>query len=141
MASGDSLSGAWKSAPARKSLRNPFPDRVGFFMVPLAVYDTGLVAQMKPSEALRYVTLCRVTNYNYTKPIRMSLEKLGHLDGVSERAAWYIHRRLQEWGLILIEKTSPFTYRLVVQPEDWHLDRFPLLKPRLVRRAGLSVET
>lgn len=141
MASGNPLSRAWKSAPTRKSLRNPFPEGVGFFTVPLAVYDAGLVAQMKPSESTRYFTLCRVTNFNYTKPVRISLSKLRQLDGVSERAAWYIHRRLHEWGLILIEKTSPFTYRLVVQPEQWNVDRFPLLKPTLVRRAELSVET
>ena len=141
MASGNPMSGPLKSAPVRKSLRNPFPSGVGFFFVPLAIYETGLVSQLKPSEALRYFTLCRVTNYNYTKPIRMSLEKLRQLDGLSERVSWDIHRRLQEWGLILIEKTCPFTYRLVVQPEDWHLDRFPLLQTKLVRRAGISVET
>lgn len=140
MASGNPLSGAWKSAPSRKSLRNPFPDGVGFFMVPFAIFDTGLVAQMKRSESTRYFTLCRVTNFNYTKPVRISLENLRQLDGVAERTAWHVHRRLHEWGLILIEKTSPFTYRLVVNPKDWHLDRFPLLKPTLVRRADLSVE-
>jgi hypothetical protein len=140
MASGNPLSGMWKFESTRKSLRNPFPRGVGFFTVPLAVYEKGLVAQMKPSEALRYFTLCRASNYNYTQPVPISLKRLRQLDGVSERTAWYVHRRLAEWGLILIEKTSPFTYRLVVQPGDWHLDRFPLLARKLVRKAGLSVK-
>lgn len=106
------------TATARPPLRrNPFPGE-SFFIVPIALYETGLARLMRPSQFIRYITLLRVSNYNYNEPISISFSSLERLDSVSKRAARDAHTKLKEYGLILIEKTNPFTYRLVY-PNAW----------------------
>ena len=93
--------------------RNPFPDEY-FFAVPLCLFDRGLVRVMSGSEFKRYLTLLRLSNYKYgTRIIQHSLKELEKLDGVSERRAWQVNGKLQERGLVQVEKTKPTTYILV----------------------------
>ncbi len=103
--------------------RNPFPDEY-FFAVPLCLLDRGLVRVMSGSEFKRYLTLLRKSNYQYgSHRIQCSLEDLEKLDGVSVRRAWCVNRKLQERGLVQIEKTKPTTY-ILVPPACWsHADQ------------------
>jgi hypothetical protein len=103
--------------PGRK-LRNPFPDE-HFFTIPLRLLDRGLVAAMSGSEVKRYLTLLRLSNYQYgSRKIKRELKTLRELDGVSNRRAWHVNRRLQERGLVILEDTKPITYHLVL-PDNW----------------------
>ena len=123
--------------PRRHNSRNPFPED-HFFFVPLALHDTGLARQMGHGEFKRYVTLLRLANYHYGKcRIQTSLESLWEADGVSVRAAWYVHRKLQERGLIHIEKTKPFAYHLV-PPGLWQ-DLGPM-QPKIQPANTLKIE-
>ncbi len=98
--------------------RNPFPDEY-FFAVPLCLWDRGLVHGMTGSELKRYLTLLRLYNYKYgTRIIQRSLKEFENLDGVSERRAWQVNGKLQERGLVQVEKTKPTTYILVL-PACW----------------------
>ena len=98
--------------------RNPFPDEY-FFAVPLRLLDGGIVRMMSGSEFKRYMTLLRKSNYRYgSHRIQCSLEELEKLDGVSVRRAWCVNRKLQERGLVQVEKTKPTTYILVL-PTCW----------------------
>jgi len=98
--------------------RNPFPDEY-FFAVPLCLWDRGLVHGMTGSEVKRYLTLLRLSNYKYgTRIIQRSLKELEKLDGVSERRAWQVNGKLQERGLVQVEKTKPTTY-ILVPPACW----------------------
>ena len=98
--------------------RNPFPDDY-FFHVPLCLLDRGLVRVMSGSEFKRYLTLLRLSNYKYgTRVLQRSLKELEKLDGVSERRAWQVNGKLQDRGLVQIEKTKPTTYILVL-PACW----------------------
>lgn len=119
----------------RRSARNPFTDDV-FFTVPTALYETGLSSRMRHSQFVRYITLCRLGNYRCSTEVRISLAELERLDGVSKRAARDANTKLQEYGLILFERTNPHTYRLV-QSFDWN-DVGPI-RPRF-RPGPLRVE-
>ena len=118
------------------SKRNPFPGET-FFMVPTALYETGLARLMRPSQFKRYITLLRVANYNYNEPIPISFSSLERLDSVSKRAARDAHIKLQEFGLILVEKTNPFTYRLI-HPNAW--ENIGPIRPILRKARALQVQ-
>jgi hypothetical protein len=96
---------------AKKRARNPFPDSF-FFPVPLRLFDDGVARTMSGAELKRYLTLLRVANFQYgKKSIRLGLDALAMFDGVSPRSAWLVHRKLQERGLITIERTRSRTAR------------------------------
>lgn len=120
----------------RPSRRNPFPGE-SFFMVPIALYESGLSRWMRPSQFIRYVTLLRVANYRSTVQITIDLRSLEELDGVSTRSARDAHTKLQEYGLIRIAKTHPFTYTLQ-SPEFWERN-FGNMKPTFKRGHSLKV--
>lgn len=111
----DATTSTYRGSSLRK---NPFPG-APFFIVPTALYDAGLAPLMRPSQIIRYITLLRTANYNYYRPTQIGFSDLERLDGISKRAARDAHIKLAEYGLILVEKTNPFTYRLV-DPRDWH---------------------
>jgi hypothetical protein len=107
-----------KKAAPRKRARNPFPGEY-FFVVPIMLYDCGLVRAMGPSEVVRYMTLLRIANFRYgEKVFQITEADLRHRDGIAERTARRIHAKLQERGLIQIVNTKPFTYSLI-HPLDW----------------------
>ena len=59
-----------------KRRRDAFPD-VHFFKVYLPLYDTGLIRVMTGSELKRYLTLLRLSNYEYGRQeIRIGLKEL-----------------------------------------------------------------
>jgi hypothetical protein len=127
-----------QTPPERPPLRrNPFPGET-FFMVPTALYDSGLSRWMRPSQLIRYVTLLRVANYRSTTEISISLRSLEELDGVSTRAARDAHIKLQEYGLIRVAKTNPFTYTLI-SPAFWE-QNFGNIKPKFKRDHSLKVQ-
>ncbi len=120
-----------------RSKRNPFPDE-HFFTVPIALYDSGLVHRMRPSQVIRYVTLLRLANYLSTPEISIDLRSLEQMDGVSTRAARDAHIKLQEYGLIRVAKANPFTYTLI-SPAYWE-ENFGGIKPTFRRYRSLKVE-
>src|SRR6185312_4102955 len=67
------------------SKRNPFPGE-HFFMVPIALYSSGLSSRMKPSLLARYLTFLRLANYYSSCEFSIDLKSLEELDGVSTRA-------------------------------------------------------
>ncbi len=108
---GRKLSGRWHK-------RDPFPD-VRFFKVYLPLYDTGLIRVMTGSELKRYLTLLRLSNYQYgRKEIRIDLKELRDWDGVSERCAFHVNAKLLEYGLVEIKDTRPTTY-VLKHPDTW----------------------
>jgi hypothetical protein len=107
-------------------------------MVPIALYDSGLVHQMRPSQVIRYLTLLRLANYLSTPEISINLRSLEQMDGVSTRAARDAHIKLQEYGLIRVAKANPFTYALI-SPAYWEED-VSRIRPRFRRDRSLKVE-
>ena len=91
-----------------------------YFTVSLRLYESGFAAHLTGSQFKRYITLLRVANYNYGQTkIKADLKDLEELDGVSPRSAFEVHTKLQEFGLIQINKsTRPFTYTLW-EPSLW----------------------
>ena len=118
------------------SRRNPFPGE-SFFMVPIALYERGFARLMRPSHFIRYVTLCRLANYCYSAPVKMNFRSLEELDGISPRAARDATNKLEEYGLICVAKTRPFTYTLN-SPAYWK--DFGGLKPVFRQDRSLSVQ-
>jgi len=117
------------------SRRNPFPGEP-FFIVPIALYDQGLVRLLRPSGVLRYFTLCRLANYCYSAPVKMNFRSLEELDGISLRAARDATNKLEEYGLICVAKTRPFTYTLN-SPAHWK--EFGRMKPSFKQDRSLTV--
>ena len=117
------------------SRRNPFPGEP-FFIVPIALYDQGLVRLLHPSGVLRYFTLCRLANYCYSAPVKMNFRSLEELDGISPRAARDINIKLEELGLICVAKTRPFTY-ILNSPAYWK--DFGRMKPTFKQDRSLTV--
>lgn len=98
--------------------RNPFPDEP-FYCVPIKLHDCGLARELTPAQFKRYSTLLRLANYHKRIEFRATLRELASLDGICPRRAHEIHPRLQEHGMILVErKTNPYTY-LVLLPSEW----------------------
>ena len=125
-----------KSYPRTQSKRNPFPGEP-FFIVPIALYETGLVRHMKPSEFIRYITLLRIANYRSSVEIQVDLDSLSEIDGIAPRTAWLVHRKLQERGLIFLGKTKPRTYR-VIPASQWP-DYSGGMKPRFKSTVALKI--
>lgn len=126
-----------RCAGKRQSKRNPFPGEP-FFMVPVALYDSGMSRWMKPSQFIRYITLLRLANYRSNTEVQIGFRDLMEMDGVSLRAARDAHIKLQEYGLILIARTNPFTYT-VISPLYWS-KKFGNIKPRFKGPASIQVE-
>ncbi len=102
---GRKLSGRWHK-------RGPFPD-VHFFKVYLPLYDTGLIRVLSGSATKRFLTLLRLSNYQYGRQeIRIGLKELRDWDGVSDRHAFHVNAKLLEYGLVEIKETRPMTYVL-----------------------------
>jgi hypothetical protein len=116
-----SPSGTGQANPANRKRftpRKPLGD-TPYFSVPIALYETGLARCLRPAEFKRYCTLLRVGNYHFgASTLTADLRELRKLDRISERASWLINRRLEEYGLIQILRTRPFTY-LLRRPESW----------------------
>jgi hypothetical protein len=107
------------SGRSRTLTRNPFPEE-HFFSVPLALLDRGIAQEMTSSSLKRYVTLLRLSNFSYGNGcFRISLEDLEKLDGLSARRTHEISPKLEERGLIRVDRTTkPYTYTLVA-PSGW----------------------
>jgi hypothetical protein len=131
---GHSVSPTLGRSPSR---RNPFPGE-SFFIVPIALYETGLSSRMSHSQFIRYVTLLRIANYLSTPRFPIDLGTLESLDGISKRAGRDAHTKLQEYGLIRIAKTNPYTYTLV-SPAHWE-ENLSRIRPRFRRDRSLKVE-
>jgi hypothetical protein len=116
-----SPSGTGQASPANRKRftpRKPLGD-TPYFSVPIALYETGLARCLRPAEFKRYCTLLRVGNYHYgASTLIADLRELRKLDRISERASWLINRKLEEYGLIQVLRTRPFTY-LLKRPESW----------------------
>jgi hypothetical protein len=107
--------------------RNPFPGEP-FYCVPIKLHECGLARELSGSEFKRYSTFLRLANYHKRKNFRVTLPKLAELDGVSPRRAHEVHPRLQERGLILVERnTIPYSY-VVLLTSEWR-DRNGLSYP------------
>jgi len=115
--------------------RNPFP-RAHYFSVPIALFDSGLAAILTGAQLRRYLTFLRASNFNYGGlAIQMTERELEKWDGVSGRTAFEAHTKLEEYGLIEINrKTRPYTYKLI-DPFFWKTDG---LEPRHFRRVNLD---
>lgn len=98
--------------------RNPFPAEP-FCCIPIKLHDCGLARELTPAQFKRYCTFLRLANYHKRTEVRATLEELERLDGVCPRRAHEIHPKLQEHGMIFIERnTSPYTYALLL-PSEW----------------------
>lgn len=102
--------------------RNPFPAEP-FFPVPIKLYDCGLAADLTASQHKRYLTILRKANYHRSNSFQATLAELEALDGISPRRAHEIHPRLEEHGLILVDRDkSPYEYTALL-PSEWRDDR------------------
>jgi len=98
--------------------RNPFPAEV-FYCVPIKLHDCGLARELTGAEFKRYSTLIRLANYHKRIEFRATLAELEKLDGISTRRAHEVHPRLEEHGMIRVERdTNPYTY-VVLLPSEW----------------------
>jgi hypothetical protein len=98
--------------------RIPFPGEI-FYSVPVKLHECGLARELTGSEFKRYSTLLRLANYHKGLAFRATLKVLEDLDGVSPRRAHEVHPKLEERGLILVERnTNPYTY-VVLLPSEW----------------------
>jgi hypothetical protein len=129
----------WRKKRSRpQPERNIFRDGVPFFTIPIAIYDMGAARALKDSHLKRYVTLCRLANWSSSKEISVTMQQLHEWDGVAPRTARLAHIKLQELGMICVEQTKPFTYRIVVYPDYWKLpSEWP--KPKLSRSLAVRV--
>lgn len=134
-----SPSGTGQANPANRKRftpRKPLGD-TPYFSVPIALYETGLAHCLRPAEFKRYCTLLRVGNYHYgASRLVADLRELRKLDGLSERASWRINRKLQEYGLIQVLRSRPFTY-LLRRPEFWRPPRN--YGPKITQASPLKV--
>lgn len=98
--------------------RNPFPGEP-FYPVPTKLHDCGLARELTPMQFMRYCTLVRLANYRRRNDFRASLRELEKRDGISPRRAHEVHPKLEEHGMISIERgTNPYTY-VVLLPSEW----------------------
>lgn len=101
--------------------RNPFRDEP-FYCVPIKLHDSGLARDLTPAQFMRYCTFLRLANYYKRTDFQATLAELEKLDGICPRRAHEIHPRLQEHGMILVERnTDPYTYVVLVTSE-WRND-------------------
>jgi hypothetical protein len=133
---------AGERPPKKWRSRKPLGD-TPYFAFPYQLYDTGLARHLQKSAIVRYGTLLRVGNYHYgSDMIAADLRELEKLDGIAPRTAREINIRLQEYGMIQILKTRPFTYMLL-RPGSWkppksHGPRIVQAKPLKVRDRELN---
>lgn len=98
--------------------RNPFPAEP-FYCVPIKLHDCGLAKELTNAEFKRYSTLIRLANYHKRIEFRATLRQLERLDGISPRRAHQVHTRLEEHGMIRVERnTNPYTY-VIFLPSEW----------------------
>ncbi len=104
-----------------------------FFCVPLALYDAGYASLLGKSACTRYGSLMRCSNYLYgARKFQAGPKQLEEMDGIAERTAKRVHARLEEYGLIRINrKTRPHTFQLI-PPSEW--PPCPLLDPKRSRK-------
>ena len=117
--------------------RNPFPDEP-FYCVPIKLHDCGLARELTPAQFMRYSTLLRLANYHKRTEFRATLRELAALDGICPRRAHEIHPRLQERGMILVERnTTPYTY-VVLLPSQWREHNGQRFLPSTIPRSYLK---
>jgi hypothetical protein len=98
--------------------RNPFPAEP-FFFVPTKLFDCGLAAELTGAQFERYISFLRRANYSERTAFQATLRDLEKLDGIAARRAHEVHPKLEERGMILVERTTrPYTYRLLL-PSEW----------------------
>ena len=98
--------------------RNPFPSEA-FFCVPIKLHDCGLARSLTPAQYKRYCTFLRLANYYKRHQFRATLPALEELDGICARRAHEIHPKLEERGMMLIERDkNPYVY-VVLLPSEW----------------------
>jgi hypothetical protein len=98
--------------------RNPFQCEP-FFPVPIKLLECGLARLLTNAQFKRYITFLRLANYHKRNHFRATLPELERLDGISPRRAHEVHPRLEEYGMILVERnTNPYTY-VVLLPSEW----------------------
>jgi hypothetical protein len=98
--------------------RIPFPSEP-FFAIPIKLFDCGLARELTSSEFKRYATFSRLANFHQRNDLKVQLEELEVLDGISVRRAHEIHPRLEERGMIVVERnTRPHTY-VLLHPSQW----------------------
>jgi hypothetical protein len=92
-----------------------------FLKTPHRMFTTGLVATMGNAEFKRYQTLLWVANAVNSNAFRIDVKDLERIDGVSPRRARDVNIKLEERGLILIERdTKPYRYVLLLVSEWKH---------------------
>src|SRR5580692_2475063 len=75
-----------------------------WYAVPTELFDSGLVACLNPSWVVRYLTLLRLSNYQFgARVIIASHSELAKLDGVSPRTAFECDRHLYQDGFNLLK--------------------------------------
>ena len=98
---------------------------------------------MRPSWVVRYLTLLRLSNYQFgARAITASLSELAKLDGVSPRAAFECDRHLYQDGfnLLRIQNLNGGGCRVyqLVDPKDWRVSG--LLKPKILATNPLKLK-
>ena len=89
-------------------------------MVPIKLYDCEFVRDLTGHEFKRYITFLRLANYKKRRCLQATLPELEKYDGISPRRAHEIHPRLEERGMLSVDRgTNPYTYRLS-HPSEWH---------------------
>lgn len=122
--------------PRTRIPRWPFHGE-NFFLLPLLLYERGYAARMSGSEFKRYVTLLRLSNFEYGKEIvYLTAKELALLDGVAPRTARQVHAKLHELGLLRKGEKNPRAHALV-HPWCWPDLEGP--KPRLQRNESGKV--
>lgn len=117
--------------------RIPFPGEF-FYSVPIKLHECGLARELTGYEFKRYSTFLRLANYYKRLNFPATLVRLQELDGVSPRRAHEIHPRLQERGLILVERnTKPYTY-VVLLPSEWKEKNGQPYPPSKIARSYLK---
>ena len=119
-------SGDTASAPEPRKHRygrQSWPDRnplgVPYFPVPLELIESGLARQMRASELQRYLTLLRIMNYLGKLSFSVGLEVLGNMDGISPRTAFRVNAKLEERGMVQIDRERNPTNYTMMLPSEW----------------------
>jgi hypothetical protein len=102
--------------------RADWPDQGELFhKTPHRLFSSGLAGAMGNAEFKRYQSLLWVANTLNKNEFQIDVKELERIDGVSPRRARDVHVKLEERGLILIEKTTkPYRYVLLLLSEWRH---------------------
>jgi hypothetical protein len=114
-----------------------------WFSVRSELFDSGLAAQLRPTWIVRYLTLLRLSNFEFgARVITASLSELAKLDGVSPRAAFECDRHLYQDGfnLLRIQNLNAGGRRVyqLVDPKDWKVSG--LLRPEILATNPLKLK-